>query len=362
MISRKSSISIIVILIVVSMLLISIVLLPLIVQQSNRWGEQTTQIDKLHALGFDGSEVIIGIIDTGVDRSHQEFESSSFIAWKDLINDNTGYYDDDDQGTHLAGILVAQGSYPGLLSGVHLQGITPKARLVIVKAIPQNQYLYGGGNDTLIASAIRFCIDSGADIILLSMGMSPEKVNFDNTTQTTEQIQQAIDQGIFVVAPVGNDQQDDDGDVCFPANLEHVIGVGSIDSTNLLSSFSSKGHQYPWSSNPNKKPELVAPGENIRSARINGAYGKMSGTSQAATYVAGILALLLDAFPEFKHDGKYNTNETTIVLVKEILVTTALKIGSLQGETELMSHDDYYGYGLIQGFDAYQQLAQYYGG
>ncbi len=358
MISRRVTV-LIVLLVIISLLLVSLSLMSVFVPRSNVWASSVTQIDQLHNLGFDGSKVTIGIVDTGVDTIHQEFDDSSFTAWNDLINHKTTYYDDDDQGTHLAGILVAKGSFQGLFSGINIQGIADNVKIVVAKAIPQNQYLYGGGNDSTISSGIQFCIDNDADIILLSMGMSPEDVDFEYNNETTEVIRQAIDMGIFVVAPAGNDGQDDNGDVCFPSILENVISVGSLSKSNSISSFSSKGHQYPWSEHPNKKPELVAPGEEILSTRINDAYGQLSGSSQAAAYVVGVIALLLDAYPEYKHDESKNQNGTTIQLFKEIFAKTAKKIGSLQGDTDEYSHDDSYGYGLIQAFEAYKELAKY---
>jgi len=358
MISRRI-IALIAILVIVTVILASISLMSIFVPKSNVWAKTVTQIDKLHELGFDGSGVTIGIVDTGVDISHQEFDAASFTAWNDLINKDTMYYDDDDHGTHLAGILVSKGSFQGLFSGINMQGIASNAKIVVAKSIPQNQYLYGGGNDSTIADGIQFCIENDADIILLSMGMSPNDVDLDDNSETTEMIEQAIGRGIFVISPAGNDRQDDDGDVCFPSILENVISVGAISKSNSISSFSSKGHQYPWSEHPNKKPEVVAPGEEILSTRINGAYGRLSGTSQAVAYIAGVIALLLDAYPEYKHDGAKNHNETTIQLFKEIFAKTAKKIGSLQDDNNEFSHDDFYGYGLIQAFEAYKELAKY---
>jgi len=345
------------IIIVFIVLLFSV--LPYTVAPANTWATTSTQILTLQDLGYTGKGVTIGIIDTGTDIYHPEFDRSSFVKWYDAVNGQPTYYDDEDQGTHLAGILISKGSYEGLFSGIHLSGIAPEATLIITKTIPQNQYLYGGGNDSSIAAGITYCIDNGADIILLSLGMSPEDVDFVQTAQTTQAITTALNQGIFVIAPAGNDRQDDDGDVIFPSSMEQVIAVGSIAEGNVLSSFSSTGHQYPWSINPHKKPELVAPGEHILSTRINGAYGRLSGSSQAATYVTGIFALLLEAYPEYKHDGAKNNNLSTIDLFKTLCAQTAQKIGNLQGTSASYSHDDSYGYGLIQAYDLYKELAKY---
>ncbi|MFO7677019.1 MAG: S8 family serine peptidase [Thermoplasmatota archaeon] len=346
-------------LLVLCLVLITLSILPLLITPANQWSIQETQIDKLHQLGFYGSGITIGIIDTGIDSNHHEFDQTSFLGWNDFIHHQDTYYDDEDQGTHIAGILISQGSYHGLVSGINLKGIAHKAELFIVKAIPKNHYLFGGGNDSIIADAIQFCIDNNVDIILLSLGMSPDYIDFSTNTKTTEKINQAIQQGIFIVAPAGNDQHHDDGDVCFPSTIPNVISVGAIKQTNTITSFTSKGHQYPWSINPNKKPELVAPGEKIMSTRTNGAYGQLSGTPQAAAFVCGILALLLEAYPEYKPNGAKNQNQTTIQLFKEIFAITAKKIGTLQNTPAPYSHNDYYGYGLIQAYEAYKELAKY---
>jgi serine protease AprX len=328
------------------------------VPRANSWATKVTQIDKLHELGLDGSGVTIGVVDTGCDIGHPEFDAESFVAWKDLVKGVPGFYDDDDHGTHVAGVLVSKSSFHGLLSGVHLQGIAMGVRLVVVKAIPRNHYLFGGVNDSIVAEGIKFCIDEGVDVILLSLGRNPEDVDFGDKSETSEMIRKALREGVFVVAPAGDDGQDDDGDVCFPAVIDGVISVGSVSKGCIVSSFSSKGHQYPDTSDPNKKPELVAPGEGIMSTRINGAYGEFSGTSLAAAYVAGVIALLLDAYPEYKHDGLRNQNESTILFFKEMFAKTAKKIGSLKDGVEF-SHDDFYGYGLIQAFEMYKELARY---
>ena len=349
----------VIVFVTISILLVSLSLLSFFVPQANSWALNMTQIDRLHGLGFDGTGVTIGIVDTGVDVYHQEFDISSFVAWNDLINGELDYYDDSDHGIHIAGVLASKGSFQGLLSGVNMQGVAPGARLIIVKSISNSDCTYGGGNDSYVADGIQFCIDNDADIICLSLGKKPEDLDIDENSKTAELCTQAINQGVFVVAPAGNDGQNEDGDVAFPSSLDNVIAVGAVGKTGSVSSFSSKGHQYPNTQNPDKKPEIMAPGTGIMSTRSDGAYGEISGTSQAAVYVAGVIALLLDAYPEYKHDGSKNQNENTITLFKDIFAKTAEKIGSLHGQNELYSHNDFYGYGLIQAFAAYEELAKY---
>jgi subtilisin family serine protease len=344
---------------VIIVIILSVSIAAIFTPQSNKWTTNITQIDKLHQLGFYGTNVTIGIIDTGLNIDHQDFGYNSFIAWIDYLNNNNNFYDDEDHGTHITGILAAKGSIQGSLSGAKIIGISHESKYVIVKAIPQNQYLFGGSNDSIISLAIEFCIDNNVDIIMLSMGSIPENCDFISNSLTINSINKALKKGIFIVVPAGNDGHKDDGDVCFPGSLENVISVGAISERNSILSFSSKGHQYPDNLHPNKKPELVAPGDQILSTRINGAYGTLSGTSQAAAYVTGIIALLLDAYPEFKHDGSKNENISTVQLFKEIFAQTAKKIGNLMNNDDALSHDDLYGYGLIQAYDSYKELAKY---
>ena len=65
------------------------------------------------------------------------------------------------------------------------------------------------------------------------------------------------------------------------------------------------------------------------------------------------------AYPELKRTGSHNQNLTTIFMVKQLLSETAKKIGSLQQTQSHLSHDDHYGYGLIQAYSLYEKLALY---
>ena len=355
---ERRLLGIIIILVLIISIFSTIIILPAITPTANSWAVDITQINRLQALGFTGKNVTIGIIDTGIDINHQEFDTTTFVGWVDTINHETDYYDNDDHGTHLTGILVSQGSYEGLFTSILTTGIAPDSAILAIKAIPQNQYLFGGGTDQSIIEAIDYCIDHNVDIILLSLGPSPESLLLTNLSKITNTIQTALSQGIFIIIPAGNDGQSDDGDIIPLASIEGVICVGSITRTETISTFSSKGHQYPQMTDPHKKPEIVAPGENILSTRTAGAYGQQSGTGQAAAYVTGIFALLLDAYPELKRTGSHNQNLTTILLFKQLLSETAKKIGSLQQTQSHLAHDDHYGYGLIQAYSLYEKLAQ----
>ncbi|HDO19598.1 MAG TPA: hypothetical protein ENG74_02600, partial [Thermoplasmatales archaeon] len=122
-------------------------------KSANYWALTDTQIDKLHGLGLSGKGVTIGIIDTGVEISREEFSKSNFIVWMDYVNGKTFYYDDDGHGTHIAGILFSKGSWIGTLSGHHLEGICPDAEVIVAKVVSDA----GDCRDEDVADAIEAC-------------------------------------------------------------------------------------------------------------------------------------------------------------------------------------------------------------
>nr|MCS5536399.1 S8 family serine peptidase [Candidatus Poseidoniales archaeon] len=237
--------------------------------------------------GFDnvttsGAGVDLCIVDTGIDLHHPDLAHIELAGWIDFINDRADPYDDQGHGTAMAGILVAKNL---------LRGIAPNVNLHIAKAIEKT----GSGTDTDIAAAVDWCADSGVDIISLSLG-GGQGIDFIfiETDELEGAVNRAIDQGIFVVAAAGNDGgSDDDGDVASPGSEDDVICVGAIDTDGSIWSNSSVGSNGASFINPfrplgrqdpDKKPELVAPGEKlaILNAQIDGTnslYAWGSGTS-----------------------------------------------------------------------------------
>ena len=314
----------------------------------NEWALKAMQIDKLRDLGFTGDGIRIGLIDTGVDLNKGNFDKRRFVAWKDLINGKENFYDDNGHGTFIAGLLFSKRS---LLGG--MEGICSGCDVIVVKAVSST----GMTNDSLLAEAIDFCIKSKADIILLSLYKNQDNIEIGE--KSIEECIEAMEKGIFVVAPAGDDGINDDGDVFELSGIDGVISVGSINRNLYISAFSSRGNQaevlgkHGERVDPNKKPELVAPGEGIRSI-FGGGYVQKSGTSISASLVAGSIALLLEAYPDLKEMG-----EDGIALLKYVLAKTAKKIGSedlYSGED--LKHNDRYGYGLIQVYDAYKLLGE----
>ena len=225
--------------------------------------EEFKQLSGFDNVTTSGDGVDVCIVDTGIDMTHPDLKHIELAGWNDFVQSRAEPYDDEGHGTAMAGILVAKNLLPG---------IAPDVNLYIAKAITSS----GSGTDSVIASAVDWCTDNGVDIISLSLG-GQQGINliFLSTDELEDAVNRAINQGIYVVAAAGNDGGDnDDGDVSSPGSVEDVICVGAIDTDGSMWRNSSVGDNNwqvwppkPARSDPDKKPELVAPGERIPDAQ-----------------------------------------------------------------------------------------------
>ena len=318
------------------------------------WGAKLVQADKLHERGLTGAGVKVAIIDTGIDLAHPEFKGKD-IQWADLVNGEKTAYDDHGHGTHVAGIVAAQGTWSTLLSGFQLGGIAPDVDLIVIKAMDKD----GNGEESRVANGINTAVSAGADVIILSLGGKTRAIFGTNTENA---VKSAISKGVFVVAAAGNADKERGESSCTitsPASVEGVIAVGAVDKDEVIGDFSCRGTGDEGSGSvlpgipspvtrarpPHQKPEVVAPGVDVLSTwdREQSDYALATGTSQAAPYVGGLLALLLEEYPDLKRK-----DQATVYDLKNKLMVTSKKIGPLEGGGST-AHDHAYGYGLVQG-------------
>lgn len=288
-------------------------------------------------ISFQGNGVDLCIVDSGIDLSHPDIEQIQLGGWFDFINGQATPYDDNGHGTAMAGIIVAEG---------WLQGVAPRVNLFVAKALSKS----GEGSDETVAEAIDWCVLKGADVISLSLGGAPGILpfTFGGGRSSGDASNDAIDAGIFVVAAAGNDGgENDDGDVAHPSSEELVISVGGVMSNGDSWSGSSVGDNnirstWPFipRTDPNKKPEVIAPAHAVPVISLESKWALVDGTSAATAYVSGAIALLLEAKPNLQHES--NDGSATVEEVKQwIMDSSAPKSGQ-------SGHDDKYGYGVLK--------------
>lgn len=217
-----------------------------------------------------GSEIIIAILDSGVDIDHPDLV--------DNLMDNDPSTDDDyGHGTHVAGIAAGKGN-----NGTGITGVCWDCNIMSIKVIDQN----GEGTSADIIDGIKDAANDEADVINLSLGGA------GGGEAEQAAVDYAFSRGCVIVASMGNvDAQQ----INYPAACNNVIAVGAINKFGVRCSTTDWGtpEEPTMGSTYGSYIDLVAPGDDIYSCTYDGDYGYMSGTSMACPFVAGACALLL---------------------------------------------------------------------
>ncbi|WP_408009872.1 S8 family peptidase [Pseudalkalibacillus sp. A8] len=207
--------------------------------------------------------VKIAVIDTGVDYNHPDLNGKVLQGY-DFVDDDNDAIDENEHGTHVAGIAAANTD-----NGEGIAGLAPEASILPVRVLDAD----GSGSLDDVAQGIRYAADQGAQVINLSLG---GKIG----SQTLEEaVNYAWEQGSVVVAAAGNESTPLPS---YPAYYENAIAVAATDQDDALAYFSNYG---TW-------VDIAAPGVDIYSTIPNGGYASYSGTSMASPVVAGVAGLL----------------------------------------------------------------------
>ena len=228
-----------------------------------------------------GADVIASTSAGGwADGSTQDGDTShpdDLIGWN-FVNNTNNPMDDlsEGHGTHTAGIIGAVGN-----NGIGVAGTNWTVQIMPVEFLDST----GSGTDVAAAESIDYAVNHGAKVINASWGGSGAA---DPTV--TAALEYADSKGVIFVAAAGNNGQDIDNNPFQPASedLPNMIVVAAIGSNGALPSWSNYGV---------KSVQLAAPGLNIVSTLPNDSYGDLSGTSMAAPYVTGTVALVEAAHP-----------------------------------------------------------------
>ncbi|MFN7730099.1 MAG: S8 family serine peptidase [Bdellovibrio sp.] len=249
-------------------------------------------------LNAGSDDVIVAVIDTGVDYAHEVFtETNSIwrnpgeIAGNGVDDDGNGFIDDirgwnfqgrnnnpmddDDHGTHVAGIVVGVGQ--DIILGPRENS---KIKIMPLKFLGAD----GSGSTSDAISAIYYAANNQAQVINNSWGGGSYSQSLHDA------LAYAYSQGVVLVAAAGNSKSNNDSSPLYPANypVPSQISVAATNDWDVLASFSNYGASTV---------HMAAPGVGIYSTVPGNYFRYMSGTSMAAPFVAGLAALAIREAP-----------------------------------------------------------------
>ena len=260
-----------------------------------------TQIgaDAAWAAGLTGEGATVAVLDTGVDATHPDLAGR--VLAQANFSDSPDVVDGHGHGTHVA--AMAAGSGAG--AGGARSGVAPNARLVVGKVVDDGGY----GLMSQAIAGMEWAAPQ-ADVVNMSLGYGRGSDGGDPLSLSLDAL--AAQHGTLFVVAAGNSGPGSTS-VDFPGVADMALTVGAVDGQDEVAEFSSRG---PVASSFELKPEVVAPGVDIVSARAAGTamgepvddlYTVASGTSMASPHVAGAAALLVQAHPDWDVDELKHT-------------------------------------------------------
>jgi len=346
---------------------------------SKQWGMNQMQVKESWTKTAGNPEVVVAVIDTGVDYTHEDLVDNMWrnpgemgvdaqgrnkasngvdddgngyvddlVGWDFVSNDNKPYDltvglfemifggGNPGHGTHCAGNVAARAN-----NGKGVSGVAPNVRIMALRFISEK----GQGTTADAIKAIKYAVDKGAKVTSNSWGSEGEDPADKDTQALKDAIQFAQDKGVLFIAAAGNGHQgvgydnDTDAKPAFPASYTHdiIVSVAAIDEAGNLGSFSNWGA---------KSVDLGAPGVKVFSTvtqtekysdtviDIPGLItATWDGTSMATPHVAGAAALYISAHPEAGwrdvKNALMNSVKRTSVLGGKVVSGGQLDVGAL---------------------------------
>ena len=320
---------------------------------AKQWGMKDIGVESAWQINR-GNKIIVAVIDTGVDYTHEDllpnlWRNSKEIPDNNIDDDGNGYVDDmigwdflskdnkpydlaatslgdllnggnPGHGTHCAGNVAARGQ-----NGKGISGVAPNAQIMSLRFIGNE-----GGTTADAVLAIKYAVDNGAKVLSNSWGSEGDDPDdAANNLALKDSIQYAADHDVLFIAAAGNGHQgagydnDTDAKPGVPASYENdnIISVAAIDVKNEFGSFSN------WGRN---SVDIAAPGVKVFSTTVGNKYSdtvipilgaNWDGTSMACPHVAGAAALYWSVHPE-----------KTYKQVKDAILNSAIKIPAAAGK------------------------------
>ncbi|MDD5298371.1 MAG: S8 family serine peptidase, partial [Rhodocyclaceae bacterium] len=232
----------------------------------SQWALAMIQANKAWEVTSGSPDVVVAVLDTGVALAHPDLRNK-LVPGINILDVSKDTSDDNGHGTHVSGIISAEAN-----NGLGIAGIAWGSPIMPVKVMGAS----GEGRYSDVADGIVWAVDHGARILNLSLG------GYSYSQTLADAVAYAQYKNTTIVAAVGNDGN---ANPIYPAALPNVLGVAATDENDAAWRQSNRGGAV----------RLSAPGTNILSTTLTGAYSAASGTSVAAAHVSGVAALVLSA-------------------------------------------------------------------
>jgi len=264
------------------------------------WPE-ASGVGEAHARGIRGSGVLVGVLDTGVDADHVEFAQQTITYRYVSFFPNSPYwpprdvrgFDTNGHGTHVSGIIAGRNV-----------GVAPEATLYVASVIESETtrtslIRVAYGLDWILRQFSRPDNEERPAVLNMSLGFPstpPVNISLAEFQQRLQVIRlmlrSLVQANVLPCIAIGNDGP---GNFGYPGAFKEVIGVGAVDFTGHIASFSGSGAP-PAPDAPVSKPDLVGYGVGVYSSverdyQNNPIYQRFNGTSMATPYVSGIATL-----------------------------------------------------------------------
>jgi subtilisin-like proprotein convertase family protein len=311
------------------------------------------------AMGYNGAGTVLAGNDTGMDWDHPAL-INHYRGWNgSSANHNYSWWDATDtyptvpndghgHGTHTSGTMVGDDG------GTNQIGVAPGAKVVHCKNMTNS----GSGSDATFTECFQWDLApwnlSGTSP---DPAMAPDSINNSwgyaggNAPQFEDEVSALRSAGIVVEVSAGNE-----GPSCAtlrsPGDYANALTTGSVQHSGgslpgTITGFSSRGASDLYPSI--RMPDVMAPGQNIRSSLPGTGYGNMSGTSMAGPHTAALIGLIWDAAPALQGN---------VAATEQIIIDTAVRLtgqtGSNCGGNYTAGPNNDWGYGTIDALAAVQ--------
>jgi subtilisin family serine protease len=272
-------------------------------------------------------DVVVAVIDSGVDYNHPDLNANMWRSaagkyGKDFFNDDDDPMDDNEHGTHVAGLIGAVSN-----NGVGVAGVMGKqVKIMAVKALSAD----GSGTATEIINGIRWAADQGADVINLSVELTGA------STPVRDALLYASQRGVVITVAAGNSGKEiTSSKFVAPAgycpDVAGAISVASVDTkTGNLSDFSNYSSTYVMIGAPGSEDSVQYLG--VISTVPGNKYKRLEGTSMASPVVAGAAALVIGVM---KSNNFTVSNSGVALLLRTSATANSALSGKVAGSVTL---------------------------